>query len=508
MPYNGSGVFSPPGASFPAVPATVIDSAKYNAVINDLAVGLTTAYTKDGQTVATANHSMGGFKHTNVANGTALNHYATLQQLQRGVGLWCGTSGGSLNAQTLTPAIACDAYAAGESFCFIAGFTNTSALTVSVSGLATRNVFNNGQALVGGEVLAGRLYRVTDDGTQMHLEALSTEVRFGVDTISGNTTLTVADVGRKKVITATAQITLPAASTLQVGEEIEFKSTTTGDVTLVRAGADTIDGQTSYRLPSYCACSLVKTGAATYVLFKRPDTYVGDVKLMSLTGTHVGWEPCDGAALSRTTYAGLNSLYSVASYPFGNGDASLTFNVPNLLGRTPVGAGSAGATTEDVTASSGNGFTVASNNKKWITGMPVVLSNLSGFTTGATEGPTYYIYRASATNVRLCSTLAIAQNATTGSMVTISGTGTCTLTSSLQAKALGEVLGEEDHAMSVSELLSHGHGVFQASGNYSAGGNAPWDGTPGSNRNTLSTGGNVAMNNTQPSLGMGFFVKT
>src|SRR3990167_8825758 len=147
-----------------------------------------------------------------------------------------------------------------------------------------------------------------------------------------------------------------------------------------------------------------------------------------------GWLECNGDAVSRTTYA---ALYTAIADTWGDGDGSTTFNLPDMRGKTIVGDGT-GTTTEDVTATSGNGFTVTSNNTKWITGMAIVLSSLTGFTTSATAGPTYYIYRASATNVRLCSTLAIAQNATTGSMETISGTGTATLTHTYTARTLGE----------------------------------------------------------------------
>jgi hypothetical protein len=66
MPFNGAGVYSPPGADFPAVTQTVISSTKYNNVINDIATGLSLCLTKDGQQVATANIPFGGFRATNV----------------------------------------------------------------------------------------------------------------------------------------------------------------------------------------------------------------------------------------------------------------------------------------------------------------------------------------------------------------------------------------------------------------------------------------------------------
>lgn len=47
-----------------------------------------------------------------------------------------------------------------------------------------------------------------------------------------------------------------------------------------------------------------------------------------------GWLLCDGAAVSRTTYA---DLFAVCGTQFGAGDGSTTFNLPNLKGRVPVG---------------------------------------------------------------------------------------------------------------------------------------------------------------------------
>ena len=47
-----------------------------------------------------------------------------------------------------------------------------------------------------------------------------------------------------------------------------------------------------------------------------------------------GWLPCDGAAVSRTTYA---ALFAAIQTSFGTGDNVTTFNVPNLKGRVPAG---------------------------------------------------------------------------------------------------------------------------------------------------------------------------
>ena len=47
------------------------------------------------------------------------------------------------------------------------------------------------------------------------------------------------------------------------------------------------------------------------------------------------WLLCNGAAVSRTTYA---DLFSVIGTTYGSGNGSSTFNVPSLKGRFPVGS--------------------------------------------------------------------------------------------------------------------------------------------------------------------------
>jgi hypothetical protein len=81
MSRNGSGSFSPPGASFPAVTGTVIDSSKYNSVVNDIGAEITNSIAADGQTVPTNNIQMGGHKITNLASGTVSGDALEFSQL-------------------------------------------------------------------------------------------------------------------------------------------------------------------------------------------------------------------------------------------------------------------------------------------------------------------------------------------------------------------------------------------------------------------------------------------
>lgn len=61
--------------------------------------------------------------------------------------------------------------------------------------------------------------------------------------------------------------------------------------------------------------------------------------LLSYAGSAapVGWLLCDGAAVSRATYA---ALFAVLGTTYGAGDGSTTFNVPDLRNRVAVGSGS------------------------------------------------------------------------------------------------------------------------------------------------------------------------
>jgi hypothetical protein len=80
MPRNGSGSQSSPGSSFPAVSGTLIESAKFNTVINDINASITASIANDGQTPILANLPMSGFKHTGVAAANASGQYVEFAQ--------------------------------------------------------------------------------------------------------------------------------------------------------------------------------------------------------------------------------------------------------------------------------------------------------------------------------------------------------------------------------------------------------------------------------------------
>ena len=71
MSRNGSGVYQPSATGYPAIASTTIESAKYNAVIADIATALTLSIAANGETTITANIPLAGYKITGLGNASA-----------------------------------------------------------------------------------------------------------------------------------------------------------------------------------------------------------------------------------------------------------------------------------------------------------------------------------------------------------------------------------------------------------------------------------------------------
>ena len=79
MARNGSGTYN--RAVSPYTAGTIITAATVNSEMDDIATALTGSIARDGQSPATANIPMGGYRITGMANATAVTDAATLGQL-------------------------------------------------------------------------------------------------------------------------------------------------------------------------------------------------------------------------------------------------------------------------------------------------------------------------------------------------------------------------------------------------------------------------------------------
>lgn len=69
---------------------------------------------------------------------------------------------------------------------------------------------------------------------------------------------------------------------------------------------------------------------------------IGDIKWSSADLTQAGFLVANGAEVGRATYPDLCAVYEAMGFPWGAGDGSTTFNLPNLIGKFAEGADSAG----------------------------------------------------------------------------------------------------------------------------------------------------------------------
>ena len=168
MSYNGSGTFNINTAGQPVITGTTISSTTFNTLTADLATGLTTALTKDGQSTPTANIGMGAFKITNLAAGTVASDAARLDQVQGGAATFITVTGTDTLTGTVVPALS--AYATGNQFSFLVANTNTGAVTINVDGIGTKAITRTGTtALVAGDMVAGQAVEIIYDGTRFQL---------------------------------------------------------------------------------------------------------------------------------------------------------------------------------------------------------------------------------------------------------------------------------------------------------------------------------------------------
>ena len=112
---------------------------------------------------------------------------------------------------------------------------------------------------------------------------------------------------------------------------------------------------------------------------------VGSIVMYGAASAPTNWLLCDGTAVSRSTYS---DLFSAISTTYGEGDGSLTFNVPNLQGVFPIGydggssyalAATGGATTDTPTLSGSNAGTT-------LTSAQIPAHQHGGVTTGWPSG--------------------------------------------------------------------------------------------------------------------------
>lgn len=261
MSRNGSGVYTPPGADFPAVGGTLIESTKFNNVINDIATGLTTSLASDGQTTPTANLPMGGFKLTGLGNGTASTDAAAYGQLDRSQVKNAVINGGMLVAQRATLTLGSSAPAANAGYAKVDRFQAWATGTAVSAGTATQDT----AAGIGRTGYALKLAGVTLTGTGIvyvrHRIEAKNSLRFKNRTASLSCVVK-HDVGSAINYTLTVRKantadTFSAVTSIQAGSATSVSSAT--ETTLTLAGISMGDCTTGIEIEIKAECGAITT---------------------------------------------------------------------------------------------------------------------------------------------------------------------------------------------------------------------------------------------------------
>lgn len=339
MAYNGAGVFSLVAGN-PTVTGTTITSTWANNTLSDIATGLSTCITKDGQTTITANIPMSSFKLTGLGVATVTGDALSYGQAATVTTLVTSTSyvpsGGTVDLSsavaTATTQSLGDSSTKLATTAFVAGTAFSSALPAQTG--------NSGRTL-------------TTNGT-----TASWVGRAPYSARTSNTILANADSGSFIDITSgTFSQTFTAAATLLNGWSVVIRNSGTGDITLDPDASETIDGLATYIMypgeARLITCN--GTGFFTAVLQGFSRTFSSSGTFVRPPGYHdfdvYGWGAGGGGGGGQGLAAGNIRLGGCG----GGGGAKVYKRIPyaSVSASTTVTIGAAG--TGGAGGSAGNG---------------------------------------------------------------------------------------------------------------------------------------------------------
>lgn len=119
--------------------------------------------------------------------------------------------------------------------------------------------------------------------------------------------------------------------------EVKLEDITTAQTGVAHENALQAAGSNLYYINGSGTAVQITDGNQLATALSSPALPAGATIPYAGTSAPAGWLLCDGAAVSRTTYA---TLFAVIGTIWGPGDGATTFNLPNMNGRTAIGTGS------------------------------------------------------------------------------------------------------------------------------------------------------------------------
>jgi len=238
MSRDGSGNFTYPAATL-GTPGSVIESAKYNAMVGETATGLSESINKAGTVAFIGNQSMGGNRLTNLADGTQSANAASVSQVRSGIVSHASAVAGGVNAIELTFSPTFSAYTDYMRIRWTSGGANsTTSPTIEVDGMAAKNLrkFDNQAVAAGDTGPSGYECEAVYDGTRfLLLNPYNSALTFaagaytpnatggdkGADTINAVTYYNNGVAMFSEVIKASSE-TVSGSTSLQADDELTF----------------------------------------------------------------------------------------------------------------------------------------------------------------------------------------------------------------------------------------------------------------------------------------------
>jgi hypothetical protein len=251
--FNGSGTFLISSVGNPVTTATTISSTWANALTADLATGLTTCITRDGQSTPTANIPMGGFKLTGVGLATATGDALSYGRAATVAAL---TATGATSLTTLSTS----GLATLNSLSVTSALTTTLTLTGSASlpALVVRDALET--ATVSATAATGTIaYYPSTQSVLYYTSNAAANWTLNV-TFSAGTTLNAA-MATGQSISFVHMVTQGASPFYN--NVVQVDGTTSG-VTTIWLGSAPTSGNPS-GVDVYCY-SVLKTGSATFTV--------------------------------------------------------------------------------------------------------------------------------------------------------------------------------------------------------------------------------------------------
>lgn len=288
---------------------------------DNLATGINTCLTKDGQNTPTSDLPMGDNKHTGVADADARTQYAVVGQVQDGEYDWVD-GGGTADAITATYSPAITALVDGMILKVRATAANaTTTPTFAPNGLTARTIVKDGGQALEVDEIAG-------DGHGLLLQYDLANTQWEL--------LNPAFAARKNKQFA-ARAGVAGGATTNLGAQNSYNINITGTATITSFGSSASSGD---RFWITFADASTLTHSANLMLSNNGNdilTAAGDAMIAQYEGSNVwrvyGYERADGSALNSNADTILTANSSVKTPSATNNYLAMTGSQINL----PVG---------------------------------------------------------------------------------------------------------------------------------------------------------------------------